>query len=414
MLQKIVLCALFATLAVGVEALVTKIHGRDVTIPPEMIAQVPLVRAAEAIQAALPPFASNGSVLSSGFAGFIMTSNSVELWWKGGRPDPAVSAVIDSIKDVKIEVRDAKFSLAELTRASAPLKAFIKEANAFHAVSIPSDGSSIVVHGDSSRAPSAGRGMDPESTLSSVLPDKLKQVSGLDVPIVVKAEKAPTAAQRYNDGAPIEGGIAICRGGWRCTAGFIVRNGGTFYILTAYHCGQGTWFTCSDRNNNLGIQIGPSASWLLQQDSMLIRASISVNGAVWDGPASGGEFLRGVQAFHTVLAQGMQYCQSGTTSGTICGIVVDRANVAVCYKEGAVPSFCMENMASGQRPDRATVICGGDSGGPLFSLDGNGKIYGLGLNSGMPSNGDNPCNNYMYFSPVKDVGSIYGVTPVQG
>ncbi|KAI8805885.1 hypothetical protein BJ742DRAFT_818544 [Cladochytrium replicatum] len=328
MLQKIVLCALFATLAVGVEALVTKIHGRDVTIASEMITQVHLVRAAEAIQAALPPFASNGSVLSSGFAGFIMTSNSVELWWKGGRPDPAVSAVIDSIKDVKIEP-------------------FIKEANAFHAVSIPSDGSSIVVHGDSSRAPSAGRGMDPESTLSSFLPDKLKQVSGLDVPIV--------------------GGIAICLGGWRCTA-------------------EGTWFTCSDRNHNPGIQIGPSTSWVLQQDSMLIRAGISVNGAVWDGPAS----------------------------GTICGIVVDRANVAVCYKEGAVPSFCMENIASGRRPDRATVICGGDSGAPLFSLDRNGKIYGLGLNSGMPLNGDDPCNNYMYFSPVKDVGSIYGVTPVQG
>ncbi|KAI8799762.1 hypothetical protein BJ742DRAFT_116355 [Cladochytrium replicatum] len=404
----------------GVDAYVAKIFGRDVAVPQSMLDQVPLIRAAEAIQAALPPLAYNGSDVSSGYAGMIFTSNSIELWWKGGRLDSAVSAVLDSIKNVKIDVREARFSLAELKKVAAPLNAYIRKQNAFHGVSIPSNGSSIVIHGDSAQVASAARGADPTAVLTSVLPDELKKLN-LDVPLVVQSEPSPVVSQRYNDGFPVEGGIAICQKDLnapnvgRCTAGFIVRNNqGVSFILTAYHCGQATFYTCNPpRRGITNDRIGPSASWVLQRDTMLIRTDVSVNGAVWDGPASGGEFLRGVAAFHTILAVGMQYCQSGEISGTVCGIRVDVVNKNICYTQssGAVPPFCVQNMAEGIKMDGGTSICEGDSGGPMFSLDTQGRIWGLGINSGMYVS---PCGNRMIFSPIQDAVSIYGISPVLG
>ncbi|KAI8802899.1 hypothetical protein BJ742DRAFT_743308 [Cladochytrium replicatum] len=232
--------------------MVAKIFGRDFAIPQSMLDQVPLIRAVEQIQSALPSLAYNGSEASSGFAGMIFTTDSVELCVRC---------------NIRKDRRSGRQILARgAEKAAAPLSAYIWQANnAFHGVSIRANGSSIVIHGDS-----AGL----TAVLSSMLTNELKNISGLDVPIVVQSEPAPEVTHRRRD-RNLSRHPKARRETGRCTAGF-----------TSNH-------------------MGPSSSWVLQRDNILIRTDVGVNGAVWDGPARCGEYLRGVAAFHTGPLQNM-------------------------------------------------------------------------------------------------------------
>ena len=58
----------------------------------------------------------------------------------------------------------------------------------------------------------------------------------------------------------ISGGDAIYASSWRCSLGFNVRSGSTYYFLTAGHCtdGAGTWWSNSGAHHALGATAGSS------------------------------------------------------------------------------------------------------------------------------------------------------------
>lgn len=58
----------------------------------------------------------------------------------------------------------------------------------------------------------------------------------------------------------IAGGQAIYAGGGRCSLGFNVRSGSTYYALTAGHCTEigSTWYTNSGQTTTLGTRAGSS------------------------------------------------------------------------------------------------------------------------------------------------------------
>lgn len=184
----------------------------------------------------------------------------------------------------------------------------------------------------------------------------------------------------------IAGGDAIYGGGYRCSLGFNVHSGSTYYFLTAGHCGNvaSTWTNAS------GTTIGTTSdSQFPGNDFSIAKYAGGVshpgtvdlyNGSSQDitsaGNATVGESVR----------------RSGSTTG-VHGGTVTGLNATVRYAEGTVTGMIQTNVCAE----------GGDSGGPLF--DGSKAV-------GLTSGGSGNCSSggTTFFQPVTEALSTYGVS----
>jgi streptogrisin B len=174
-------------------------------------------------------------------------------------------------------------------------------------------------------------------------------------------------------------GDAIYGGQYRCSLGFNVRKGSTYYFLTAGHCGKvaKTWYT----NANHSTLIGPTVDYSFPgNDYALVQysnTSLSHPGGFTAANAFVGENVT----------------RKGSTTGVHSGKVT-ALNVTVRYSGGGRVSGLIQ-----------TTVCAepGDSGGPLY--DGSKAI---GLTSG--GSGDCRTGGTTFFQPVTEAASTYGVT----
>ena len=182
----------------------------------------------------------------------------------------------------------------------------------------------------------------------------------------------------------ISGGAAIYSGGYRCSLGFNVRSGTTYYFLTAGHCGNigTTWYSNSSLTTVLGTRAGTSFPG---NDYAIIRFTGSAT-----HPSAVGSTTISTAATPAV---GTTVYRTGSTTGLHSGRVT-ALNSTVNYSEGSVSGLIR------------TTVCaeGGDSGGPLYS--GGSVAYGL------TSGGSGNCSSggVTYFQPVVEPLSVYGVT----
>jgi streptogrisin B len=179
----------------------------------------------------------------------------------------------------------------------------------------------------------------------------------------------------------LSAGDAIYGGRYRCSLGFNVVSGSTYYFLTAGHCGDlaDTWYTNSSHTTLIGPTI---ASSFPGDDYALVRydnTSLSHPGGFAVADAFVGE----------------QVTRDGSTTGVHTGTVT-ALNVTVRYvgHPGGVVSGLIQ-----------TTVCAepGDSGGPLY--DG---TRALGLTSG--GSGDCTSGGTTFFQPVREAANAYGVT----
>ncbi|MEU5942189.1 S1 family peptidase [Micromonospora sp. NPDC047548] len=182
----------------------------------------------------------------------------------------------------------------------------------------------------------------------------------------------------------ISGGDAIYGGGYRCSLGFNVRSGSTYYFLTAGHCTNlsASWYANSALSTKLGDRTGTSFPG---NDYGIVRytnTSIAIDGSVGsqDITAAGDAYV------------GQSVTRRGSTTGTHGGTVTG-LNATVRYAEGTVRGMI------------ATNVCaeGGDSGGPLYA-----GSTALGLTSG--GSGNCRTGGQTFFQPVKEALSKYGVS----
>ncbi|WP_109505362.1 S1 family peptidase [Nocardioides speluncae] len=174
-------------------------------------------------------------------------------------------------------------------------------------------------------------------------------------------------------------GDAIYGGGFRCSLGFNVRSGSTYYFLTAGHCGDeaDTWYT----NSSHSTLIGPTvASSFPGNDYALVRydnTSLSHPGGFTAANAFVGESVT----------------RRGSTTGTKNGRVT-ALNVTVRYSGGGTVRQMIQ-----------TNVCAepGDSGGALY--DGS---KALGLTSG--GSGNCSAGGTTFYQPVVEAAQRYGVT----
>ncbi|MER7169395.1 S1 family peptidase, partial [Micromonospora sp. NPDC000207] len=215
-----------------------------------------------------------------------------------------------------------------------------------------------------------------------------------------KLERVRAAAAKSNGAVRIEaeagvlstkisGGQAIyAGGGGRCSLGFNVRSGSTYYFLTAGHCTNisASWFSNSGQTATLGTRTGSSFPG---NDYGIVRHSNAAN-AAGDVSLYNGSVRDITSAGNAFVGQSVQ--RSGSTTGLRSGSVT-ALNATVNYAEGRVTGMIRTNVCA--QP--------GDSGGSLFS----GSVA-LGLTSG--GSGNCSIGGTTFFQPVGEALSAYGVS----
>ncbi|MFD5793475.1 S1 family peptidase [Streptomyces diastatochromogenes] len=183
----------------------------------------------------------------------------------------------------------------------------------------------------------------------------------------------------------ISGGDAIYGGSYRCSLGFNVRSGSTYYFLTAGHCGEvaSTWYSNSGHTTTLGTNVGYSFPG---NDFALVRYT---NSSIAHPSAVGNQTISSA----ATPSVGTTVYRRGSTTGTHSGRVT-ALNATVNYGSGDIVRGLIQ-----------TTVCaeGGDSGGPLYA----GSVA-YGLTSG--GSGNCTSGGTTFFQPVTEALSYYGVT----
>jgi streptogrisin B len=183
----------------------------------------------------------------------------------------------------------------------------------------------------------------------------------------------------------ITGGDAIYGGQYRCSLGFNVHSGSTYYFLTAGHCGQvaSTWYSNSSHSTVLGTNVGYSFPG---NDFALVRYT---NSSISHPSAVGSQSITRA----ATPSVGTTVYRRGSTTGTHSGRVT-ALNATVNYGSGDIVYGLIQ-----------TTVCaeGGDSGGPLYA-----GTTAYGLTSG--GSGDCTSGGTTFFQPVTEALSYYGVT----
>jgi streptogrisin B len=259
---------------------------------------------------------------------------------------------------------------------------------------LQSPASSASRHGDETRLAAASHGVQAsgvrgvawyvDPTTDKVVVTVDKTVSKAEV-ASIKRSAGPDASAlliRHTTGVfrqLLSAGDAIYGGQYRCSLGFNVTKGGSYYFLTAGHCGKvaNTWYTDQQHRTLIGPTIGysfPGNDYALVQYT---NTSLSHPGGFTAANAFVGESVT----------------RDGSTTGVHSG-KVQALNVTVRYQGGGKVSGMIQ-----------TNVCAepGDSGGALY--DGSKAI-------GITSGGSGNCSTggTTFFQPVTEALSAYGVS----
>ncbi|MFJ6707749.1 MULTISPECIES: S1 family peptidase [unclassified Streptomyces] len=218
-----------------------------------------------------------------------------------------------------------------------------------------------------------------DSTVSAAEIAKIKDQAGADAGAIT-IKRTPGTFKKL-----ITGGDAIYGGSYRCSLGFNVHSGSTYYFLTAGHCGEvaSTWYSNSGHTTVLGTNVSYSFP---NNDFALVRYT---NSSIAHPSAVGSQTISSA----ATPSVGTTVYRRGSTTGTHSGRVT-ALNATVNYGSGDVVYGMIQ-----------TTVCaeGGDSGGPLY-----GGSVAYGLTSG--GSGDCTSGGTTFFQPVTEALSYYGVS----
>jgi len=186
----------------------------------------------------------------------------------------------------------------------------------------------------------------------------------------------------------ISGGDAIYGGQYRCSLGFNVTDGSSYYFLTAGHCGNiaATWYSDSGHANTVG---DTQDSSFPGNDYAIVKYPAGTPEPPGNVDLYNGSFQEITNAADATVGQAVQ--RSGSTTqvhnGTVTGV-----NATVNYAEGTVTGLIQTNVCAE----------GGDSGGALFA-----GSTALGLTSG--GSGNCTSGGTTFFQPVTEALTTYNV-----
>ena len=282
---------------------------------------------------------------------------------------------IDSAGKVVVNVTDA--TTAASVKASGATPRFVKHSGA----TLTAADSTLQT---SLKTPGTAFAVDPISNQIVVTVDSTVTGAKLTAVKATVAKLGDTARLETTSGKlsiKISGGDAIYTSSARCSLGFNVRSGSTYYFLTAGHCTNiGTTWT--NGSTTLGTRYATSFPGNDYGVVQYTNTTITKSGAVGsqDITSSG------------TPAVGATVYRRGSTTGIHSGRVT-ALNSTVNYSEGSVSGLIR------------TTVCAepGDSGGSLYS-----GTTALGLTSG--GSGNCSSGGVTYFQPVVEPLQRYGLS----
>ncbi|MCM4078540.1 S1 family peptidase [Paractinoplanes hotanensis] len=286
----------------------------------------------------------------------------------------AAGSYIDSAGKVVVNVTDA--ATAKSVKAAGATPRFVSRTGAQLAAADNALKSSL-------KTPGTAFAVDPVSNQVVVEVDSSvtgAALASVEATVAKLGDNARIEKTAGTLSTKISGGDAIYAGGGRCSLGFNVRSGSTYYFLTAGHCTNiaSTW---TNGSATLGTRAGSSFPG---NDYGIVRytnTSITKSGTVGSQEISSAG----------TPAVGATVTRRGSTTGIRSGRVT-ALNSTVNYAEGSVSGLIR------------TTVCAqpGDSGGPLYA-----GTRALGLTSG--GSGNCSTGGTTYFQPVTEALNVYGV-----
>jgi hypothetical protein len=323
-----------------------RVPGLSVVDQDRIARQRPLVAAASAIRWEVERHSHTG------YAGIVLEDSRVVLWWKGGLPSAMARVVAQASRTAPVAVRPAAYSIAELRAAASALQAQrpVGRDAVLRGIKLQPDGSGLIVVRD--RA--AHRSSYP------ALP-------AVGVPVTVVDEAPLETVSRDDDWAPWKGGATNVNTdqGTACTAGFGVHGpGGGSYILTAAHCGQQGQRIQDGAGEYIG-NVGPRH----QDHDVELIPTYQVDGYVYVGSPTD-NVVAPVEGWGWTFV-GEYLCQSGVTSSRHLGGPVCNLKVLFYWAD-------REDLVEAEQTEGRNAARPGDSGGPIYSVSGSGKLIAKG------------------------------------
>ncbi|MBB5120726.1 streptogrisin [Streptomyces eurocidicus] len=223
-----------------------------------------------------------------------------------------------------------------------------------------------------------------DSSVSAAGIARIRQAAGPNAD-AIRVERTPGTLRKL-----LAGGDAVYAPTWRCSVGFNVRKGNTYYFLTAGHCTEGkpAYYTNSSHTTSIGPTTGTSFPGNDYGIVQYTNTSIPHPGEV---DLYNGGTQRITAAGEATVGQSVR--RSGSTTRVHDGKVTG-LNATVNYGSGQVVRGLIK-----------TTVCAepGDSGGALFA-----GSTALGLTSG--GSGNCTSGGTTFFQPVGPALRAYGVS----
>lgn len=210
----------------------------------------------------------------------------------------------------------------------------------------------------------------------------------------------PQQGSRTQDRSYFWGGAIINTGAHGCSSGFSWTSGSVDYMLTAAHCAPNgsTLVTTTDANFNVVDQMGSITSgtrenWTDGVGTVYFPGDGTYRGDValvqmFSGKYGGAAMYSGAypnqtaativrSMWTTVPVSGQQFCTSGSNTYAICGWSVNSVRTNYQFSSGEWGYNVTKALKTS-----GTSTNGGDSGGPVYTVNGDGTIQAKGIHSG--------------------------------
>jgi len=411
----------------------------------QMRREAPLVAAASRIRHA----AEDGA--AAGYVGVALTSvgDGVDVYWKG-TPADAIRAVIDrEATSVRVTVRPAPYSRAELDAAAAQVSAAVTRPGESRRVSVsfPVTGDGVTVRTDTADRTRALLPKVAVPVTVTALPKALRRATAPKPAATAKAaasaanEGAWPSPSRQRDAKPAWGGAHIINynatGGnqgwlsrdefgaitpaddkWHCTSGFPVLNTATNteLMVGAASCGAPRQLFVNANGEGVNDPLAGDANWLVESlGLMLTRPAGGAEPFIYTG-GSWSDTGWSVSA-HDYLLANQHVCITGAETGLMCGATVTTeigtrtrwmaaSQGNSLYLTGMTGIeldttrrvYVLKDQSLCNGLSTIEVYCAkdwlgeGDIGAPIFTIDGGDKtgvtVRGIYLTNRYPENGE--------------------------
>jgi hypothetical protein len=382
-----------------------------------MAAQVPLVQAADRLQALVAKDRASGFTATT----LDNAGHGLTVRWKGAVP-AAVTAELgrDRADGIAVTVIPAAHSWheiqAEMNRLGDQLfNAKSPSGDTIVAVQPTSDDSALTVTlapgTTAANQKAAVQALSPAALTTRAKTEFPKLASSLPLTVKTGARMVPFSS-READTTPYYAG-GVLKGpqyGTTCTTGYAATRGTQLGLLTAAHCG---W---QNFNTGAGVGLGRTSAITYSYDEQFIPTSAAP--WVWDGPAVGfsGQFFKQSVATEGVYGN-QRLCTSGAYSGAVCGNeVIGKITLGIPDPDGPIRSA---NLWMIYNTNFVGAVGNMDSGGPAFGLtNGNADDVDVALISGGDTTSTTTCQGVQgrictwefYISSATDAASAMGAS----